>query len=104
MDLKVLGAVAVVIIAAAAWSPWLSRQTAESLATSAFEAEWKGVMDGCGLNCKEEGCGVVSSQKALFGYSVTIAYKCGLTLRETPPQQATVFVSFLGTVHGIRGL
>ncbi len=102
MDPKILGAAVIVLVAIAAWCPWLSQESAESAAVTASESAWKGVTD-CTVDCN--GCGAVWSQKMPFGYSVTLAHYCGMPeSSRTPPQQATVFVTFFGTVYGIPGL
>jgi len=59
-----------------AWSPWQSKEFAESFVLRAFESEQKGVIDGCGFSC--EGCGIESSQKIPFGYLINMKYKCGM--------------------------
>jgi hypothetical protein len=87
-------------LALALWAPWMTRLYAEKRAEQAFTASWQGVMDGCGLNCKN--CGAKNSQKTWFGYQVKIEYACGLLPEDTAQyhQIRTGFVSFLGTVHG----
>jgi hypothetical protein len=84
-----------------AWSPWLAQASAEARAVSSFNRTWESVADGCGTDCK--GCGAVSSQRVPFGVLVTIEYGCGMIPADLPEyhQQATVFVSALGTVHGL---
>jgi hypothetical protein len=84
-----------------AWSPWLTRASGEQRAVDSFNRAWALVVDGCGTSCK--GCGAVSSQRVLFGVQVTIDYACGLIPADLPEyhQQTTVFVSPLGTVHGL---
>ena len=83
------------------WSPWLTQTYAEIRVIEEFDKAWEFVVDGCGTNCK--GCGPVSSQRVPFGVIVTIEYACGLIPADTPEyhQQATAFVSPLGTVHGL---
>ncbi|MEE8167933.1 MAG: hypothetical protein V3T58_03560 [Candidatus Hydrothermarchaeales archaeon] len=77
-----------------AWSPWITKSYAENIVISPFEESQKDIIDGCGFNCL--GCGVTSSNKVLFGYSVDIEYGCGMS---PYTQKATFFVSFLRTVH-----
>ncbi|KPJ56142.1 hypothetical protein AMJ49_05530 [Parcubacteria bacterium DG_74_2] len=83
------------------WSPWISKSYAENRVVSTFEEIQKEIIDGCGFNCS--GCGVKESHKALFGYYVTIEYACGLLPWDSPEfhQVSEIFVSFLGTVHGL---
>ena len=84
-----------------AWSPWLTRASAEARAVDSFNKAWQFVADGCGTNCT--GCGVVSSQRVPFGAFVTIEYACGLIPADLQEyhQQSTAFVSALGTVNGL---
>ncbi len=85
----------IVLLSLFAWSPWITRDYAEQKATQEFSSSWEGVIDGCGFSC--EGCGVKSSQKKLFGYSVVIEYGCGM---KDYTQTDEIFVSAIGTVHG----
>ena len=99
--LSLLILIVVVLAILFAWSPWLIMAYAETRAIEAFDKAWEFVVDGCGTNC--QGCGAVSSQRVPFGMLVTIEYACGLIPADTPEyhQQATAFVSPLGTVHGL---
>ena len=102
MDKKlVLVAVFLALGILLAWSPWLTEERAKQLAYDGFVAEWRGVADGCGFNC--DGCGVKEANKAFFGYDVRIEYDCGLKMSGSPEKHPTsiVFVSLLGTVHGL---
>jgi len=91
---------AILLIALLAWSPWLTESFAKARAVDSFNNSWTTVIDGCGTNCK--GCGAVKAQRILFGVKVTLEYGCGLMPEDTPQyhEQATGFVSALGTVHG----
>ena len=93
--------IALAFFAALAWSPWLTRASAEARAVDSFNKAWQFVADGCGTNCT--GCGAVSSQRVPFGAFVTIEYTCGLIPADLPEyhQQSKAFVSALGTVHGL---
>jgi hypothetical protein len=84
-----------------AWSPWLTRASAEVRTVKAFDKAWESVVDGCGMHCK--GCGAVSSRRVPFGVLVTIDYACGMIPADLPEyhRQSTAFVSPFGTVHGI---
>jgi hypothetical protein len=84
-----------------AWSPWLTQASAEVRAVEAFDKAWEFIADGCGTNCN--GCGAISSQRVPFGVLITIEYACGLIPADAAEyhQQATAFVSPLGTVHGL---
>ena len=88
------------LIALSAWSPWLTQAFAETRAVDSFNKTWASVIDGCGADCK--GCGVIKSKRVLFGMEVTLEYGCGLMPEDTSEyhEQATGFVSTLGTVHG----
>lgn len=81
------------------WSPWITNTFAHNRVINSFQVSQKDIQDGCGFNCK--GCGVIQEKKAVFGYSVTIEYACGLLPSDSPKyhKTATKFVSFLGTVH-----
>lgn len=59
-----------------AWSPWLTKESAEKTVVSEFESGQTGIIDGCGFSC--DGCGVETSQKIPFGYLVSTKYKCGM--------------------------
>ncbi|TSC92019.1 MAG: hypothetical protein CEN90_134 [Parcubacteria group bacterium Licking1014_17] len=83
------------------WAPWITKGYAESIVSERFSAKWQGVGDGCGFNCK--GCGVKESHRTLFGITVKIEYACGMLPSDSPEYHRidSVFVSFLGTVHGL---
>ncbi len=91
------------LLLAMAWAPWLSADAAGQRATDAFQLNWTGVIDGCGLNC--QGCGVTATERRLIGYAVTIEYACGLLPADRPEfhERDTFYVSPLGTVHGLYG-
>jgi hypothetical protein len=78
----------------------LSRAYAEFWARTALQLSQIGTIDGCGFDC--QGCGAMATQKTLLGYSVQLEYACGSLPYDDPKyhQRRTVFVSFLGTVHG----
>ncbi len=102
--LKRFSAIVLIVLAflaICAWSPWLTQPVAENRAVDSFDKAWEFVADGCGTNC--QGCGAISSQRVPFGALVTIEYACGLIPADLPEyhQQATAFVSALGTVHGL---
>ena len=98
--LMLAASVTVIVIALSAWSPWLTRSFAETRAVDSFNKSWATVIDGCGTNCN--GCGAIHSKRVPFGMEVTLEYGCGLMPEDTPTyhEQATGFVSALGTVHG----
>ena len=91
----------VVLVFLCAWSPWLTRASAEVRAVDSFNKAWEFVADGCGTNCV--GCGAISSRRVPFGVLVRIEYACGLIPADLPEyhRQSTAFVSALGTVHGV---
>jgi len=100
MNKKPILFVLIVLIIILAWSPWITKSYAEKKVTESFEKSQKDIADGCGFNCP--GCGVTTSNKVSFGYSVSIEYGCGFG--PYPPTQEmmghkTVFISFLGTTH-----
>jgi hypothetical protein len=100
MRKKLIGlCISVMFVALSAWSPWLTREFAETRAVDSFNRAWLSVIDGCGTNCK--GCGAKRSQRVPFGIEVTLEYGCGLMPADTTAyhQQATAFVSAFGTVH-----
>ena len=98
---KLLPALILLILALAAWAPWITQDFAEKRAEAAFTSAWQRVSDGCGLNCK--GCGATAAQKTWFGARVELEYACGLLPEDTPQyhKRSAGFVSFLGTVHGL---
>jgi hypothetical protein len=85
------------------WSPWISAHKAGNRVVAAFNAAWDGVIDGCGFECN--GCGVKGTRKGVIGYAVSIEYACGLIPEDSPEYHITdvVFVTPLGTVHGLEG-
>jgi hypothetical protein len=89
------------LIVIVAWSPWLTQDFAKIRAVDSFNQAWQFVVDGCGTNCK--GCGAVSWQRVPFGVLVKLEYACGLLPEDSRKyhQQTTVFVSAIGTVHGL---
>jgi hypothetical protein len=84
------------------WAPWLPAQAAEARVEEGFGAAWQGVADGCGFNC--QGCGVTAVRRLLLGYAVEIEYACGMLPVDTHEfhRVETLYVSPLGTVHGLR--
>ena len=92
----------VILFTLLAWAPWITKDYAERTVSQRFISQWQGVADGCGFNC--DGCGVKESHRALFGYYVKIEYACGMPPSDFPVPHQTdeVFVSFLGTVHGLQ--
>ncbi|MBI2578965.1 MAG: hypothetical protein HYW26_04610 [Candidatus Aenigmarchaeota archaeon] len=91
--------IALSVLILIAWSPWITKIYAEKRVVEAFQESQKDISDGCGFNCV--GCGINNSNKVLFGYSVDIEYGCGMrpTDRRDLNERATIFVSFIGTVH-----
>ncbi len=81
------------------WSPWITKDFAESRVIERFEKINSRISDGCGFNCK--GCGVINSNKVAFGYVITIEYACGLLPRDSKEfhQKQTKYVSFIGSVR-----
>ncbi|MBI2233188.1 MAG: hypothetical protein HYU56_04665 [Candidatus Aenigmarchaeota archaeon] len=94
--------IGIILLLIITWSPWITNTYAERLASEGFTAEWQDVMDGCGFNCN--GCGIKESQRTLFGVNVKIEYACGMLPSDSPEYHRTdtVFVSFLGTIHGLQ--
>ncbi len=89
--------ISIILLLSISWSPWITNAYAEKVVSDRFTAEWDGIMDGCGLNCNE--CGIKESQRSFFGVNVKMEYACGMSPHH---QIDTVFVSFLGTVHGLK--
>ena len=87
------------LLALSAWSPWITKNYAERSVYQGFISEQQGIVDGCGFNCA--GCGVKSSKKILFGYSVQIEYACGFSITDLPGlhRRLYAFVSPIGTIH-----
>ena len=75
------------------WAPWINQEGAREKAIDDFNNQYEGVIDGCGLDC--EGCGVNSVNRQIFGYKVSLSYKCGL---KDYTQEGSRFVSVFGTV------
>ncbi len=91
-----------IVLILTTWAPWITTGVATRIVTKKFTAQWFGVMDGCVLNC--DGCGIKKVQRTPFGVKVNIAYVCGVQqINSLANQKAkTIFVSFLGTVHGLK--
>jgi len=90
-----------VVVFGVLWAPWLTPQLAVRRVVDAFNAAWQGIADGCGFNCQE--CGVTQLQRVPAGYVVHIEYACGLLPEDSPSFHETrgVYVSAVGTVHGL---
>lgn len=84
------------------WAPWLNAEAAQQRAVASFTSAWSGVSDGCGFDCL--GCGAVGATRTAFGWRVEVEYACGLLPADLPEyhRRDTMFVSALGTVHGIK--
>ena len=94
MKKNYIAVMVIIFILVLIWSPWITKNYAEKRVAENFQIQYQGVADGCGLNC--EGCGIINSQRTLFGYKVDIRYKCGL---KDYFQGKSKFVSFIGIVH-----
>jgi hypothetical protein len=81
-----------------AWSPWITRDIASTLAEKQFNKAWSGVIDGCGTNGTD--LGAMNFRKAPFGAYVTLDYQCGLVMPDEPALQTDVFISFFGIAFG----
>lgn len=83
------------------WAPWMSKDSLPKIVEGRFASAWRGVVDGCGLDC--EGCGVVSAQRVTLGAWVELEYACGMLPADLPEyhQRARLFLSVLGTLHGM---
>jgi len=97
--------ISIILLLIIAWSPWITNAYAKRVVSERFTAEWQGVSDGCDLNCN--GCGIKESQRTLFGVNVKIEYACGMLPYEpSNPSKYNrtdiIFVSFLGTIHGLQ--
>ena len=91
--------IGVLITSLCAWCPWLTPRAMDWVVSAKFTAAWAFVIEGCGTHCA--GCGVQNIQKVPFGASATLYYQCGLVPPDAPLQSAGIFVSFLGTSHGL---
>ena len=87
-----------ILFSLCAWSPWLTEDTATSLAETQFNKSWSTVIDGCGTS--GNGLGVKDFRKVLFGANVTLDYQCGLVMPGEPALHTTVYVSFFGIAFG----
>ncbi|MFH1424838.1 MAG: hypothetical protein ABIG20_04150 [archaeon] len=107
MNKAILIVIILILIALFAWSPWITADYAEARVTNKFNDTWMGVMDGCGFYNEATGRmepKTITSSKTAFGRSVEIGYPCSWTPKYPELETETVFVSPLGTVHGMRGL
>lgn len=91
----------IILISLFAWSPWLTRTSAEIRTIDSFNKAWEYVADGCGTYCN--GCGALSSRRIPFGVLVKLEYACDMIPEDTPEyhERGTAFVSPFGTVHGL---
>ena len=98
MQKKILGWILLTVLALCAWSPWITRDRASTLAETQFNDAWSGIIDGCGTSCNE--LGAKDFRKVPFGATVNLEYQCGLVMPDEPPLQTTVYISFFGTAFG----
>jgi len=98
----IIASVCIILLILLIWTPWITKEYAEGIVSQRFASEWQGISDGCGFNCN--GCGVKDSHRALFGYTVTIEYACGMLPSDSPEYHRTntIYVSLFGTVHGLN--
>ncbi|MGH2606667.1 MAG: hypothetical protein ACRDG5_08750 [Anaerolineales bacterium] len=84
-----------------AWAPWLTTAAVARRVETALESAWAGVADGCGLSCAH--CGVHGVRWVPFGREVELEYACGMLPEDAPQyhQIDTLYVSFIGTIHGL---
>ena len=81
-------------------SPWVNYNFASSRVNLAFEKLEKSKINKC-VDC---GCGIVAMTdkgKTIFGYKIELKKLCGFVDADEKPQTDDVFISFLGTVHGL---
>jgi hypothetical protein len=97
----ILPFVVLAVLGILAWSPWVTPEAAGQRVEGALQDAWMNVADGCGIHCN--GCGAVQLVRVPFGMLVTLEYGCGMLPADTPEyhQRTAVFVSTIGTVHGI---
>ncbi|SRR6266496_3336673 len=98
MRLKIALILVSIFLGLAAWSPWITANTASRLAQDQFNQAWYGVADGCGGY--GDNSGAHNFQKILFGANVTLDYQCGLVMPNSPAEHTTVYVSFFGIAFG----
>jgi len=81
-----------------AWSPWITHESASTLAETQFNKAWSGVIDGCGTSGND--LGIKEFHKIPFGATVTLDYQCGLVMPDEPALRTTIYVSFFGMAFG----
>lgn len=101
-SILIILAALVLLMASLVWAPWISGEEAETQVAQAFASAWQEVIDGCGFNC--DGCGIKETHRVVIGYSVEIEYACGMLPSDSSEfhQHDVVYVSPLGTVHGLE--
>ena len=98
MQKKIPGLILLIVLGLCAWSPWITQNTASTLAETQFNDAWSGIIDGCGTS--GNGLGTRDFRKVPFGATVRLEYQCGLVMPDEPPHQTTVYVTFFGTTFG----
>jgi hypothetical protein len=98
MSKKLLGLIVLMILGLFAWAPWITQETATTLAETQFNNAWSGTIDGCGTSGDE--LGARDFRKVPFGATVKLFYLCGLVMPGVPPRESTVYVTFFGTAFG----
>jgi hypothetical protein len=98
MQKRTMGLIMCLILALCAWSPWITQDTASTLAETQFNNAWSGIIDGCGTAWND--LGAKDFHKIPFGATVNLEYQCGLVMPGEPALHTTVYVSFFGVVFG----
>lgn len=98
MKNKIIVSVVGIAIILCAWAPWLTQERVEQLVIAQYNTLWQGVLDNPGVS------GVTDFTKIPFGAKGSLVYTGGLAERSNVSSNkgTTVFVSFLGTVHGLK--
>jgi hypothetical protein len=98
MSKKLLGLIVFLIFGLCAWAPWITQETATTLAETQFNNAWRGTIDGCGTSGDD--LGARDFRKIPFGATMKLEYQCGLVMPGEPPLQTTVYITFFGTSFG----
>ncbi|WJH35327.1 hypothetical protein N6H14_04580 [Paenibacillus sp. CC-CFT747] len=82
------------LVAALAWSPWLSEERAVRWAAAHFHSGQKGRTDACGV------VGTQAGERRFLARKVTLFYRCGLlpSPPPNPPQKTKAYVTGFGAV------
>jgi hypothetical protein len=89
--------IGIILVIVCAWSPWVTKDNVTEIVENRFASLWRNVTDNPHV------VGLADITKIPFGIRAVTLYAGGLggSIDEKPHRGETVFISFLGTVHGL---